>query len=824
MQKILSAEIYKNSRILLGEDCNIKYNPESPYQVIIGKNGIGKSTFLTSLTSYPSLGGKVFHKDGYSSVKFETLNETTGQQSIVETMSTHGGKYSFTVDGEELNTGGTQSVQKDLFADVLGVTPVIDTILNPRFDFLAMSPQKRQEFLAKLTTGDLHFALALHKRLEQRSRQHAGTVKRLEANLSELRAKSISDDEYEGFCKRLEQTQQDIKDLYLELSADAENAVQFDIDDIMRRIDLIEEFVTKSWRKSYCWGGVEGGSEQGALDLQALYQEGIAANRARLATLTEQFDMFNEIHESLKVGNANDLDTRLNELNTLRDTLPPESALMDIVYPDEASYRAAIKELDSILGKISPMVALITGDWTEELLKTDLEALRAQCNSIQGKIYKITAEVEAIDNELNHKHKGEVRCPDCGKQFNPGLDEMRHKTLLKRKDELLDSRVRGEEMLAKQLALGTAAREMQHQYYGIMGGLGGFAAAEVVTYVESRTSLLESPQNWLKMYSDALLTLKARGMLSRIDEDIATINKQKAVLEANNLESASTIADKLAKLENSIWECTQQIEILTAKSNEHRARLQKVTNFNNVVEATTKEFEAVGEELLAYTESELNSIRNELLLALQASAADLSTLISNHDKDKTQIEYLEQLIVQERDCEIAAKKGADELSPKTGVIAEQLFGFIGAFLEDVMDVCNNIWTYNVEIYPAKDSGATLTYLFPVEFNNATNAISEDIAKTSEGQYALINFAIKLVALRYAGYNNGPLFLDEPEGKFEPVHKVKLMNFLRLLVEENIFSQVFVISHHESGWGALPNPDLVDFSNEHLGSNKHITFK
>ena len=253
--------------------------------------------------------------------------------------------------------------------------------------------------------------------------------------------------------------------------------------------------------------------------------------------------------------------------------------------------------------------------------------------------------------------------------------------------------------------------------------------------------------------------------------------------------------------------------------------MDKVRRFERWAETQEKEYVDIGEQLFASAEYELDQIRRELLVTLQASASELATLISNYEKDHTQLEYLTGMIESERAQMEAVKMSADELSPKTGMIAEQLYGFIECFLDDVMEICNSIWTYNVQIYPAKDRSAALTYVFPVEFNNSDRA-SDDIAKTSEGQYSLINFAIRITALRYMGYEKSMLFLDEPEGAFTPVHKVKMMNFIRDMVESGLFSQVFIISHHESGWGALPYPDIIDFSYESNlpGTNEVIRFK
>ena len=372
MQKIVNAEIVKNSRILLGEDCNIRYNPQSAFQVIIGQNGIGKTSFLHNLTAYPSLGGKLFHKDGFAHVVFERDGKR------IETRQQHDGKYSFSVDNEEKNVGGTKSVQCDMFAEHLGITPIIQQVLDPTFDFLAMRPNHRQDFLAKLTTGDLSFALALHKRLEQRARQHENAVKRMEVNLVELKSKSIDPAEYEQHKATLEAMQKEVTELYMEISNNVQVPSQTDAEVISRRITQLEESLNKEWVKYYAWGGCDGGTEEGAVDLLQSMRSALAAEEAKLEGLMQQFQMFSEVKDSLSSGDMEDITSRLISLERELDQLPDEDQLMGIYYDSESDYRSAIRELESILEKITPLVGKITGEWNEELLRCDLEALRTR--------------------------------------------------------------------------------------------------------------------------------------------------------------------------------------------------------------------------------------------------------------------------------------------------------------------------------------------------------------------------------------------------------------------------------------------------------------
>lgn len=819
MLKIRNAEVYKNSRILLGEDCHIRYNPQSPYQVLIGQNGIGKTTFLTNLLSYPTLGGKGFHKDGYSSVKFEK----DGKDIAVRIG--HDGKYSFTVDGLEENVGGTQSVQRDMFKDHLGITSDIEAVLNPNFDFLSMTGQKRQEFLAKLTTGDLAFALQLHKKLEQRARQHDGVIKRLESNLIELRTKAIPAEEYEAYKLRLETLNCDIRDLYIELNQDAQNASGRGVGSYLPRIEQLEHNLTREWTKYYCFGGVEAVDEVDAVEQLHVMRSKIASKESELEGLMQQFEMFNEVMTSLTSGGGGDIDARLADLEARLKELPLDTNILDIVMENERDYRDANRALGRLYNELSIKVSEIQGEWSENLLQVDLAALRTEHVDIERAVMKLNSDIDRIDEDLNHSHTGEVRCPDCGKLFTPGLDERRKASMVERRTRLSESRLRGQLLLEEKTKLGKEARLCQDQYNHIRAMCNLPILSDAFLVINNKASLLQDPNHWLRVCSMAMQTLEIKAEKAGIQDDINVLLNQKRMMSESNIESTQTLADRLTILDERIWHVNNDIQSLRDRTTNYTQRLDKVRKFERWAAAQEQEYKDIGEGLFQSAEYELDQIRRELLVTLQASAGELSTLISNYEKDHTQLEYLTSMIESERSAMVAVKLSADELSPKTGMIAEQLFGFIECFLDDVMEICNSIWTYNVQIYPAKDKSASLTYIFPVEFNHQANA-SDDISKTSAGQYSLINFAIKITALRYMGYQQGVLFLDEPEADFTPIHKVKMMNFIRDMVESGLFTQVFIISHHESGWGALPYPDIVDFSYESNlpGTNEVIKFK
>ena len=59
----------------------------------------------------------------------------------------------------------------------------------------------------------------------------------------------------------------------------------------------------------------------------------------------------------------------------------------------------------------------------------------------------------------------------------------------------------------------------------------------------------------------------------------------------------------------------------------------------------------------------------------------------------------------------------------------------------------------------------------------------------------------------------PLFLDEFGASFDQQHRVSAINIIKTIIEEKIHSQLFLVSHYESSYGALTSTDVSLLSPE-----------
>ena len=80
-----------------------------------------------------------------------------------------------------------------------------------------------------------------------------------------------------------------------------------------------------------------------------------------------------------------------------------------------------------------------------------------------------------------------------------------------------------------------------------------------------------------------------------------------------------------------------------------------------------------------------------------------------------------------------------------------------------------------------------------------------------------------------GLDDYPLFLDELAPDLDEKHRINIMSFVRSFVESKRCSQLFMVSHYASGYGAFTNAEILVLDDENLLNipqvyNEHATIR
>ena len=101
----------------------------------------------------------------------------------------------------------------------------------------------------------------------------------------------------------------------------------------------------------------------------------------------------------------------------------------------------------------------------------------------------------------------------------------------------------------------------------------------------------------------------------------------------------------------------------------------------------------------------------------------------------------------------------------------------------------------------EEDSAELNYKFPVYMAETGDTIP-DVSRCSAGMVEMIDLAFRVAASQCLGLDNGPLTLDEFGKTFDEAHREAATRVIAQMMENLSYSQLFMVSHYESSWGAF----------------------
>lgn len=803
--RIVEAEIYRNRRFMLGSIERLRYRPESPFQVIIGPNGAGKTTFLGNLLGYPQSGSS-FMPNGFSRIRFET------EYGMIDTIEHANGKYHFLLNDEPLNGGGTQTVQRELFAQYLKMTPDTIKVLDPRFRFTSLSPQRRQDLLTALSGTDMTYANTVYNNLRSKLRGTVESIKVLQDNIVKRRAQVMSDEELGTLNERMTEYNEQIR--WLIQQVPEERKLNNSSANVLHdRYKTLLHRATKEWREFYPSKTIDAESFEDYEEIvkEAEYQLREATNRYE--SLVERHFELTDIHAALQRSDTKDIDGELARLKRELESYLPVSEEYMMEFSD---IMLAHQQLPQMLSEYTELIIKLPNNENGARVMGELGPLNERLQRYNAGIYRLQERINEIDAELEKPviDTDNVTCTHCGKTFNPKRGAHHRADLETQRNKFCTELAKGKrEVEELQITLNEASDywyihsrilQLEVSYPALAPFFGRL-------YTESDLSSPYAIQVRLERLESTV------GRLARIHEykrDIAEYEQLKTRVAQTTEGDMASFNQRLIASEALVEEHHQLVHNQRRKVDDMRKRLEDMRTFSLYIRQLETEHQQLEVDMSDYINSQLQSIAREMLDDLQTKVAVMARQVTDAQTAKEIIRSNEEDITTLEAKRVMLERLVVEMSPKEGLIAEQMMGFVGKFIEEVNSVIQQIWSYPMEILPGKADGQKLTYYFPVWFpQHGTDddaKPTDDIEQTSSGQNAIINYAFRITCLLYLGYSDGFLEVDEVEGPFTPEHKVSIMNHIRELVENGRFTQAFIISHHEDGWGSLPEYEVVDF--------------
>ena len=177
--KLISLELKNYSRLFVSGIKHIVYTPKNSFNIILGRNGSGKSSLLKEIFANVDDLKNDYDSGGYKILK---LKHNDSNYVIGYTRDTN--RHSFIIDGEELNPQYIQKTQRILIEQHFKLTKSIYEMLLSSTNFTSMSTSERKRWFTNiLTSVDYEYALNLYNKTKFRLKELAAFMKLIQSKL-----------------------------------------------------------------------------------------------------------------------------------------------------------------------------------------------------------------------------------------------------------------------------------------------------------------------------------------------------------------------------------------------------------------------------------------------------------------------------------------------------------------------------------------------------------------------------------------------------------------------------------------------------------------
>ncbi len=818
----------KYKRLMLSNIQRFEFRPKQDLQLLIGSNGSGKSSVLEELTPLPAHHSG-FAKGGRKEVRLRNLNDN---YELVSEYTGGSGHHSFVKNGEELNKGNTFAVQKELVWDEFGLNREIHNLLVGITPFTSLSTAKRREWLTRLAPVDLGFAFNVFHKAKTAHRDQQGVVKHLTKRMGQENHDLPDDNVLSHHRTRIKELTAKLDRLFEERKAGVQSNYR-DEREVGDHLKTLTDRAEKLLRYQLP-DAIPGLEDETAFEAYCAEQnEEYRRQQTLLERMTEEFQKLNE--------QAPSRDTELSEtqINDLRQQV--KSLSQQMLEPKQAvDHYQGIFPLVDIPQDRRPheTLAQVFDEWVN-LIQTIPNNADERFSSAKGKEaherYRHLEKTHlALDNDQNtdarrlSRLKGceTVHCPNCEHDFQPGVNPTEVKAIQQAIDE------RGPRIAAIE-------KEMEH----LKEYLEKFE--EYMTYVRAFRKLVNENQRFAPVWdvcvehkimfrqpkdylNDALSWNNAMQNLNKLNElkqEVEVIEHRLRYVDAIDRDALTRTDRHRKQLEQEIENTTQRLRTLGREIQELDAHKRNRVRFKEAMESTIADLEAFFKDMDTHRESLYQDAISEETRHLQIQLAQEQESLSRMEVREGVLREIQtqhdQSVTAQKEYQALVKA----LGPTDGLIGRYLMGFMQVVVKLINSVSDEIWTYPMKVMPSPMEKDELTYKFPLDVNNGS-VTAPDIALGSSSQRDIVNFAFKLLVMKFLNISHYPLYLDEFGSTFDEQHRQNLIPFLNRMMELGQVNQIFYISHFSSVHGAFNQAEIcvLDPNNITVPQtyNQHVT--
>ena len=803
MIKKLVLKGYK--RLFLNNIDMVTYTPCESVQIILGRNGSGKSSLLKQLNPLP-VDFKEFHSDGYKYI--EILHNGvlyTISSGYVRTL-----KHSFQVDDKELNPTGLKKIQLKLVKEHFNLTPAIvnvDSLTN-------MSVVMRKYwFTEELSTVDYKYPIAVYNKLRQRHRDITGGIKLLQNELISIENNNISDDDIKKLktdVTMLEELITHLLSLYNHSHRDHRGAD--DANATISKIETLNVTMKKLLKKPNIQGKT---MTQLKTELQVC-QTKLSVTESRIEYIDKDIvsmeNTLNTSHDRQVLMEEHKVVTQ--ELNLLVYPEYLSSCVRNVEYILHTLDKVLYVDITNLLHQLNDyprelsLEVLATTQYSQELKATRINTMTHRLNVLQSE-YK---ELKSKKNEDNL-----VKC-DCGKQWYYKYSESRHNELvitiqdIKKKLEVVIEEKKKLDIVYSELnnknELIIALKSLCYTYPELN---------IVMDYIFTKHNInVDEPISILTTIQRVLEDLKILECYSKLKQKQTDIESKIKTLDQAKSIYINNIRTNIDKLETELIECTKtkhQVKKEIVSIEDSIRTLDEIEVCFNTLYSTLKSVKSVISNNVSVLR---NKSLTELVNALKGDMVNITNQLTQATRYRDKIVDINKKLKGYMSREKVLALAIKELSPTEGLIAKSINSFLNKFIQEMNYIINIIWSYNIKILPCEVVDKDLNYKFRVHVDDSE--IIEDVSLLSSSMKEIVDLAFKIVYLRYMNITNTPLILDEFGKTMDPGHRTTAYRIISDILSSQ-FDQIFIVSHFTSMYGSMHKKadiSVLDSNNMSLG--------
>jgi DNA repair exonuclease SbcCD ATPase subunit len=826
-------------RFALNQVSHFEIRPTEQIQLILGTNGSGKSSLLQELTPLPANPAD-YLKDGSKEIHIVDRGNTYILKSDFALKQAH----SFMCNAEELNPGGTASVQRELVRQHFWVTPELHDLETGFINFTDMGPGTRREWFTQLSDVNYDYAIGVFEKLSDECRAVSNSVKLDKKRLVDEQTKIITEDEQKVLhaevktlheeLSRLFEMRAPIKRPLMEVQAER-NRMEAQLKDISTQLlNLKVESPAHLYRDD--WGQLQH-LVFNSIDDVNLYiddiRDQITAQEAVLAKMVQEHGKLKETVDILKKQGADGIESVRRRIASIADIrlgfLKERRLKLELAGIDPTQ---SAKTIESIRQDLAALLFELPANANRQYSSQVLQEMKTRHQAYQ-EAFRMHSTAAAglaakVQHAEEHRASGSITCPKCDHKFHRGLSDAEFEEL-KRRQKSHAELAEGLEQRIKSHALEVAEQENYGNLY-----------RQVVQLTRSTPTLKPF---WDHVVEKELFINSPKavmGVLQVFEHDVACemkaqvvddeIEELKKLLAQSEQLGDQNINDAMEKLNTATLEIEGLTKALTRARSElndfyaYRKQLETAISLERRVHEYIERFDMLTHEVVETLR--LQTIQ-QCIQHTQSALARKEESLNQMRQQQAVIENLKQTIARRSKEEIALKAVVKALSPKDGLIAEGLLGFIKHYTHEMNQLIRKIWVYRLEVQAcgsANENGAQLDYKFPMVVGSRENVV-QDISRGSSGMQEIINLAFKVVALKYSHLENGALLLDEFGRTFDAEHRNAAIMAIKMLMETKPFTQLFMISHYESHYGAFTNVEVCVLDARNIATpkvyNQHV---